>query len=157
MKTLITNNDVVALAFDGAEYVSPQSITPVDIAVATTRFIAPIVGSSLLEALGEGRYPTLLEEYVAPALAMGVRVVVQPSLNVRLTTAGLTAPNSSTTSAASTAASTEISRSIANRLRYLCHRLSDHLEYLAEEYAEYDSDSNPLKRCCIYGGVVQVH
>ena len=157
MKTLITNNDVVALAFDGAEYVAPQSITAADIAAATARFITPIVGKPLFAAFCEGRYPDLPEEYVAPALAMGVRVTVQPSLNVRLTTAGLTAPSSTTSSPPSVEASAALANSLAKRLRYLCLRLSQHRDEGCEEYAEYDSDKNPLNRCCIYGGVVQVH
>ena len=156
MKTLITNTQVVELAFDGSEYISPQSITTADITAATARFIAPIVGERLLAALEQNRYPTLLDEFVLPALAMGVRVLVQPSLNVRLTTTGLTAPSSPTTSAATDTVSKELFRSLVVRLRQLYRRLSDHLNANALQYEEYDAEANPLNRYDIYGGVVQI-
>ena len=79
MKNLITNEQVISLAFGDGEYLSPEVILDSDIALAEDRYIVPVVGAELHQALLDGSYPTLLDDFVAPALAMAVRTVVQPA------------------------------------------------------------------------------
>ena len=104
MKSLITPAQVVATAFGDSEYIAPEVIVEADIAAACHHYITPIIGPTLLEALLDGRYPALLDNYVAPALAFAVRCSIQPSLNVRTCEQGLSLPagggSASTTAAA---------------------------------------------------------
>ena len=83
MRTIIDSSQVVALAFGEAEHLSNQVASSADIAVATERYIAPILGQKLTDALIEGKYSDFVEEYVAPALAFAVRLIVQPAINLR--------------------------------------------------------------------------
>ena len=154
MKCLITPEDVLKIAFCEAEYIRPTTISNTDIEVATNRYILPIVGHDLVVSLLNGQYPTLLEHYVAPALAFAVRHTVQPTLNLRTADSGLLSPRTENHTAPQQSAVEAYSTSIKSRMRELLCRLSDHLN--GGSYAEYNHKSNILNRCSIDGGFVQI-
>ena len=155
MKTLITSEQILALAFADAEYISPATIGSADIVAATSRYLQPIMGQPLIDALTEGEYATLLEQYVAPALAFTVRLLVQPALFLRIGDGGLMAPHSDSGTAPSSSAVEALQRSVSKRTRQLLKRLSDHLNANAESYPHYNPKLNILNRCLIDGGIVQ--
>ncbi|MBQ7310587.1 MAG: hypothetical protein IJW88_03570 [Alistipes sp.] len=154
MKRLITPEQVVSLAFSDAEYISVATISDSDIDAATNRYILPIVGQSLVDALLEQNYSALLEQYVAPALAFAVRHSIQPTLNLRTADSGLLAPRTDNYTTPSQRAVITYRSSIKNRMRELLCRLSDHLN--SAEYEEYNPKQNILNRCSIDGGFVQI-
>lgn len=154
MKRLITPEQVVSLAFSDAEYISVATISDSDIDAATNRYILPIVGQSLVDALLEQNYSALLEQYVAPALAFAVRHSIQPTLNLRTADRGLLAPRTDNYTTPSQSAVITYRSSIKNRMRELLCRLSDHLN--SAEYEEYNPKQNILNRCSIDGGFVQI-
>ena len=94
MKNVITNEQVISLAFGDGEYLSPGVILDSDIALAVDRHIIPVVGKELYQEMLDGSQRALLEDYVAPALAMAVRTMIQPALNVRTGQGGLHIPSS---------------------------------------------------------------
>jgi hypothetical protein len=156
MKSLITPAQVVATAFGDSEYIAPEVIVEADIAAACHHYITPIIGPTLLEALLDGRYPALLDNYVAPALAFAVRCSIQPSLNVRTCEQGLSLPAGGG-SASTTAAAEALVASLRHRCRILRSLLSDHLATHAADYPEYNPNNDSMKNCTIYGGIVQIH
>ena len=155
MNTLITPQQVVDIAFAGSFYLSPQSIGSADIVAATARYVEPIAGRALIDALAEGKYAELLESYVVPALAFAVRALVQPALALRMGEGGLAAPRTESSTAPTSEATRALQRSVTKRARQHLHRLSDHLNNNASLYAEYDPKLNILNRCSIDGGLVQ--
>lgn len=154
MKCLITPEDVLKIAFCEAEYITPTTISNTDIVTATNRYILPIVGEELVVALLNGEYPTLLEQYVAPALAFAVRHTVQPTLNLRVADSGLLSPRTENHTTPQQSAVVSYATSIRSRMRELLARLSDHLDEAG--YAEYNPKSNILNRCSIDGGFIQI-
>lgn len=156
MKTLITNAEVVALAFGDGEYLSAEVVLESDIAVAEERYIRPIVGERLYEKLLDGDYDTLRTEYVAPALAMAVRTMIQPSLNVRTGQAGLSISASLRSDSSTKSAVEGLQRSLVRRRRALCRRLSNYLSNHASEFPEYDRNEDALQHCVIDGGYIQI-
>lgn len=156
MKILITPSQVLALAFNGGEYLSQSAISEADIIAATARYLQPVVGQELLEALQDEEYEGLLAEYVAPALAFAVRNLVQPSLTLRTGDSGVTAPKTDASTAAERHALIALMHSIKSRMRELIVRLSDHLNSHADSYPEYNPKLNILNRCSIDGGLVQI-
>ncbi len=156
MKTLIPTEEVIVLAFGQANDLSPQNITPSDILAATSRYIIPVVGESLVESINQGKYATLLTDFIAPALAFAVRLMVQPSINVRTADSGLIAPCGETMTPPSTAATQQLMRSLKIRTRELITRLSDHLNANSDKYTEYNPKDNILNHCSIYGGFIQI-
>lgn len=157
MKTLITPLQTIELAFNDGEYVAPLSVGESEIAAAMHRYVEPVIGSPLAEALAEGRYAALKEEYVAPALAMSVRTLIQRSLNVRTGQVGLSIPTGRGSDTALKSASDELQRSLCQRRRALLRRLSDYLAAHAEEFPEYDPKRDAMQKCSIDGGIVQIY
>ena len=157
MKSLITQERVVALAFGDGEFLSPEAICEADIAIAESRYLRPVVGDALWKALLEGKYPSLVEEYVAPALAMAVRTLIQPALNVRTGQCGLSIAATYRSDSATKSATESLLRSLVKRRKALFQRLSEHLKTTAAEYVEYDVSRDALQKCSIYGGIVQIH
>ncbi|MBQ2417711.1 MAG: hypothetical protein II282_05895, partial [Alistipes sp.] len=92
MRTVITPEQTVALAFGKGNYLSADIVSSADIAAAQHRYIVPIVGEELLDMILDGDYSELVEEYVAPALAYATRLIVQPAINLRMGDSGLVAP-----------------------------------------------------------------
>ncbi len=156
MKQIITQAEVVALAFSDGEYVAPEVIAVADIDAATKRWILPVVGQALWEAVAAGRYKELADEYLKPALAAFTRCVVQPRLNVVTGQAGLAMPVGSYHKAADEQARGELMRALVARAKALRDSMSDYLESNAAEIMEYDPKQNVLNRCRCYGGFVQI-
>ena len=67
MTTLVTPREVIDLAFADGGYLPPEAIGTVDIAAAEARYLLPVTGPALWQKLAEGEYPTLREEFAAPA------------------------------------------------------------------------------------------
>ena len=156
MKTIIDQSLVLALAFGEAEHLSHQVVGSADIIVATERYITPILGQKLTDALIEGKYSDLAEEYVAPALAFAVRLVIQPAINLRMGDSGLVAPKGEAMESPDSDAVRQLQRSLRMRTKQLLRRLSDYVERNAVQFKEYKSSENIFNRCSIDGGVVQI-
>lgn len=122
----------MALAYSDAPYTPQQMITPSVIAAAQQKYLEPVVGKAMIEAIYEDRYIPLFEDYVAPAIALYVRYLVD----------GAGAPTA---------------KQVLDRARQMNRRLSDHLEESSSSYPEYESSANILKRCAINGGFIQIH
>ena len=156
MKNLITPEQVVRLAFNDGEYLSPAAIGESDIAAAMHRYVEPVTGAALAAALAEGRYASLTDDYVAPALAMAVRTLVQRALNVRTGQVGLSIPTGRGSDTALKSASDELQRSLRRRRRALLRRLSDYLADNAARFPEYRRETDAMQKCSIDGGLVQI-
>ena len=152
---LISAEQVISLAFGDGEYVSAAVVGDADIAAAEHRYILPIVGKKLYEALLAGEYASLLTEYVAPALAMAVRCMLQPALNVRTGMGGLVISTTMRADSSTKSAIEQLQRSLVSRRQMLLRRLSDHLKNHAEEFSGYDESLDAMQRCRIDGGYVQ--
>ena len=156
MKTIITPAEAVRTAWGGGEYISPEALSEADVAAAERRYIEPVIGRALAEALAAGRYEELRNDYVLPAAAMYVRVMVQPAMDVRTGQAGSVVQSGTWCDPADNSARTSALRSLRRRADGLLQRLSDKVDADAASYPEYDPRQNVLKRCSTDGGVVQI-
>lgn len=155
MKNLITNEQVIMLAFGDGEYLSPSVVLDADIASAAHRYIIPVVGAELYEAMLGGSHKALLDDFVAPALAMAVRTMIQPALNVRTGQAGLHIPSSARADTSTKGVTNALHKSLRLRRQALLRRLSDYLKEHATEFTEYDSGKDIMQKWRIDGGYVQ--
>ncbi len=156
MKTMITPLQVVRETFGAMEPVSVECISEADIAAAENRYIAPALGAELHAALLEGRYADFVGEYVAPALALYTRYLVQPRLAVKTLSAGTVAPKTSVSQPATDKAQREQRKAVLHEARALLYRAVDHLNAHAGEFAEFDPAACPLNRCRIHGEFVEI-
>lgn len=155
MKNLITNEEVISLAFGDGEYIPPEIVLDSDIASATFRYIIPVVGAELYQAMLDGNHLTLLEDFVAPALAFAVRTMIQPALNIRTWRLSEQASRSLRADTSTKAAIQALQKSLRERRQTLLKRLSDHLKNHASEYPAYDPSNDAMQKCSIDGGIVQ--
>lgn len=156
MKQIITPAQVVEIAFTDGEYIAAESIAEADIAAATERWILPVAGSEVLEAVAEERYGDFAEEYLKPAIALYTRCLVQPRLNVSTSMLGLSSPASANRKAADKEHTLALMASLRKRARTALRSMSDYLQANAADMAEYDPKSNILNRCTTDGGFVQI-
>lgn len=131
MTTLVTPREVIDLAFADGGYLPPEAIGTVDIAAAEARYLLPVTGPALWQKLAEGEYPTLREEFAAPAVTKSS--ACQPAGQQQLAASH---------------------RALRNRLSALLHALSDHLDAHPSDYPEYAPEKNVLHRVLIAGGLV---
>ena len=157
MKNLITNEQVISLAFGDGEYLSPEVILDSDIAAAASRYIVPVVGAELYEAMLDDSHKALLDDFVAPALAMAVRTMIQPALNVRTGQLGLQISSSLRADSSTKTAMQTLQKSLRLRRQTLLKRLSNYLKTHASEFPEYNPSNDVLQKCTIDGGFVQIH
>ena len=150
MKTLITAERAYALAFSTEEPYIASAITEFDIAEAESRYLIPIVGEELYNAMA--KYSTLKSEYVEPMVAAWVRYIVEPHLAMRCCTCYA----EGRVTEAVNDHTERVMRALREKAVALTRRLSDHLNSHSADYAEYNPKTNPLNRCFIYGNIVQI-
>lgn len=140
------------MAFSREELVHRDVITELDIAEAESRYIRPILGEALAEAIASGGYEELRANYVAPALAAWCRYVVEPLLVSRCREL-----HHDDVSSAENEHLRGVVCSLRRKASTLSRRLSDHLNTHGDEYAEYNPKANSLNHCSIYGDIIQVY
>ena len=155
-QSIITPQQVVEIAFSDGGYLSPDAIAQVDIEAAAERWVKPVVGEALLEAVEAGRYEELREEYLKPALALYTRLLVQPRLNVATSQLGLTVSVGSAGKVAEASHRSELMQALRTRARTALRALSHYLDSHVGQFAEYDPRKNVLNRCSCDGGFVQI-
>ena len=147
MTTLVTPREVIDLAFADGGYLPPEAIGTVDIAAAEARYLLPVTGPALWQKLAEGEYPTLREEFAAPAAAWLHGDAHGGAGGTTVTKSSACQPAGQQQLAAS-------HRALRNRLSALLHALSDHLDAHPSDYPEYAPEKNVLHRVLIAGGLV---
>lgn len=155
MQTLITPAVVIEHAFNDGEYIPPETIGTATIVAAQESYIRPMTGDALYEKLLEGLNAEFVEEYLAAPLALYVRYLLAPQLDIRHGQTGTLQPRSDTFTAASDDAMQRSRRALLKNARRLLRRASDYLEQHAGEFPDYDPMSNILNRCSIDGEFVQ--
>lgn len=154
-KTLMTPAEVIAAAFVDTDWPADDTIDDALIRLVTEERIVPVIGQALCFRLGEGDYEELMDDYVAPALAYGVRLRSLALANVRCSRFGTLAPQPEGWTAADRQALEAVRAEVRRRASGFLRQLSEHLAAHGDEYPEYDAEHDVLNRCRIYGDLVQ--
>lgn len=125
----MTPTEVVDYAFATGEYVAQGAITESVIMAAQLRYITPILGQSLSDAVADGDYEELREEYIAPTLGLLARIEANldaypPTITER------------------------------QRAKLFLGNLTEYLNEQAAAFAEYDPEENVMNRCSVISGIV---
>lgn len=154
---IITAEEILAEAFTDGEYIASNVIAHSDITAAIERWILPITGQELLEAIEDGCYAEFAAQYLKPTVAAYTRLEIQPRLNVATGQLGLSLPRTSYHKVADESMRRELMTALKRRAYMLRRRMSNYLEKHAATMPEYNPKKNSLKRCCCNGGIVQIH
>ena len=152
---LITPRQVVELAFSDSEFVTRDTISHSDITTAELRYIKPIVGYKLYTKLrSENRANLLVDEFLAPAIAIATRIVTLPMLAAKTGRFGVSTIHTPNQKSASDSELSSIRKALLFKLRAHQMLITDYLENNQELYPEYVPHQNSLRRCSIRGGIV---
>ncbi len=153
---LITPRQVIELAFNDSEFITSDVISNSDITTAELRYFKPILGYKLYARLrSENRASVLIDEFLAPAIAIATRLITLPMLAAKSGRFGVSVLQTTNQKSATDSELSSIRRSLLLKLRMHQRLLTDYLEDNRELYPEYMSHQNSLKRCSISGGIVQ--
>ncbi len=155
METLMTPAEVAAVAYGDTDHSDLSGITGELILLVSGERLVPVIGQALYDSLLKGRYGTLMTDYVAPALAYGVRLRTLATDNVRCSRFGTLAPAPEGWTAAGSDAQNAVRTEVRQRASGFLRRLSDYLAAHQEAFPEYDADNDVLNRCRIYGDFIQ--
>ena len=128
MQTLITPTVVVARAFADGEYVAPETVSEAAIVAAQETYLRPVTGDALFERLLAGDHADFTDEYLAAPLALYVRYLIAPQLDLRHGQGGTVQPRSDGFAAASDATLRRSRRALLKTARRLLRRASDYLD-----------------------------
>ncbi len=152
MKSLVSPEEVVSVAFAADYEVTSSNITTLDVLATESRFLLPLLGTALYDKLLGGGYPELLSDYVVPQVAAWTRYAVEPLLAERFDF-----DRSKDYSEADYSMNRQLLMQLRSTAQAMSRRLTDYLNANAESIPEYDADANPLNHCIMYGDVVQVY
>ncbi len=155
IKTMMTPAEVIATAFADTDWPAGDTIDGALIHLVTEERIVPVIGRDLCIRLIEGDYEELMTDYVAPALAYGVRLRALALSNVRCSRFGTLAPRPEGWTAADREAVEAVRAEVRRRASGFLRQLSEHLAAHGDEYPEYDAEQDVLNRCRIYGDLIQ--
>ncbi len=151
MNSLITPDEVIKLAFSPTEQIKPSAIVESKIIAAEEKYIRPVLGG-LFEALKEGKYPELLDEYIKPALAYYVRYGVIPDLSLKLNNMGAQTAFTGHTNAATDKQRGEMRMQAKDDADAL---LSKALRRISNgDYLEYNPEKNVRGKVIMNGGLI---
>lgn len=154
MQNLISPAQVASTAFAPLDHVATEDINPLTISVAQERYVVPVLGVPMVEALLAGSYSELADELIAPALALYTRVLMMPSLALRVSAAGVIKASNDYLDAATENDLRSLRRTTLAQATTLLQKAVAQIESAPELYPEYDPQQNIWRRCRIDGGVV---
>ena len=156
MNTLITPAQALRRAFTPDEPLPPATIDEAAVAAAEHRYIVPVIGKALHEKLLSGAHAEFRDGYLAAPIALFVRLLVQPRLDIRTGQCGTTAPKGSSGQPAADTPLRVRQRALRTEARTLLRRASEYLSDHRDEFPEYDPARDILKRCSTDGCLVQI-
>ncbi len=151
MNMLIKPEDVLRLAYSSEELLPSTIINECDIVEAESRYIQPLVGEAMMEALHDGEYGEFVDEYIAPALAIWTRYCVEQMAYSRCVVC-----HGEELSTTAIKRLHLILRALRRKASTLTRRLTEHLNAHGDDYPEYSAFNNPQNRCFIYGDIIQI-
>lgn len=153
MKQLISFEEVAELAFGGNENVRQEHISYAAICSAQRKFIKPVLGA-LYDAVAEGEYAALLDEYIKPALAGYVKYMALPTISAQVGVAGVVQYDGAEFDKAGDKAFARVLSRIKNEADALAQVMIDHIEAHAEQYPEYSASDNIKNRVSMSGNII---
>jgi hypothetical protein len=154
MELLITPAQVVQLAFKAPDFIREDMICEATILAAEQKFIRPVLGDPLCDALLAGKYPALLTDYVKPSLALYIKMEMTVALAIQTGAAGVVELNSRNLARATDAKTRAATQRLGGEAGLLMVRAVRHIEANPKKYPEYNPADNIMHRMSIRGGIV---
>lgn len=151
MKLLISSKEITAMLPPG-NY--DTMIPETTIIAAQSRFIKPVLGNRLYDAIEAGKYNDLTEQLLKPALAMYAYYLAIPSIAFRTGNLGVVRFKSDYYSPADHEAILRLRKAVRSEAESGMQLLVEHIETNIDMFPEYDRAQNIKHRISITGGLV---
>ena len=153
MKLLISAREVIEIAFTSTERVREEWIGEIRIETAQRQFLRPALGQ-LYEAIENGAYPELKEQYLKAPLALYIKYLIMPELAAQTTTQGIVQYKNDHMVPASTTTLAAARRRVKNDAKTMLQRAIDHIHNHRTQYPEYDPIRDRLNQVRLFGGII---
>ncbi len=154
MELLITPAQVAAAAFRAPDLMTPEAIPEATILAAQQKYVRPVLGDAMCQALARGGYADFSRDYLQPALALYVKVLMLPSLAVQSGPAGVVEVHSVNLARAGEGKIRAAVRRLRGDARALMLRAVERIEASPDDFPEYDASRDVVRRCATAGGVI---
>jgi hypothetical protein len=154
MELLITPERVAEMAFRSPDMILPDAVDEAVILAAQQKFVRPVLGEGLYGAVCRGKYPALVNDFLASPLALYVKTLMLPRLAVQVGGAGVAQVHSKNLAKADEVRHRAACRRLRGDAAALMRRAVEHIEAPGASYPEYDPAENILNRISTGGGVV---
>lgn len=153
METLITKQEIVNIAFHGNLPLDDSAVGEATIIAAQHKFIKPVV-NGLYPQLLENQYPVLLDDFIKPALAYYVKLLVIPTLSANVGSLGIVRWKGDNFTPANQKYVSALRKNTRSEATALMRRAVEHIESTPAAYPEYDPSQNILKTTNISSNIV---
>ncbi len=153
MTILITPREVVEITFRSPSTTDPRIIPESAIIAAQEKFLRPALGP-LYEALCEGKYPLLTDQYLKAPLALYAKYLSLQDIAVQGGTSGLSEHYSLNRRPASDSARQWSGRRLRSDARSLLLAAVKYIEANVALYPEYSARESSVRHSSIAGGIV---
>lgn len=150
---LITATEVVKLAFGGSQRVRTEEISDAIIISAQQKFITPVIGD-LFEAICNGRYSDLLENYIKEPLALYIKYLLIPNFTTQVGMVGVVQHFGEGYKGADTKSLRRLLKSVKSDAQILLDTAIELIEANPTDYPEYEKQNNVRNRVKIGGQIV---
>lgn len=158
MKTLISATEVATIALGTTHTLSPEEIPQHAIAVAERRYLRPVLGRALHEALlAEERsepLAVLTTDYLKAPLALYTLSSLLPSIAAKVGSAGVVRLRGENFEVADKNSIRALGRHLRREAKELMAAAVEYIEDNAELFPQFDPQKNVLRRVSLAGGVV---
>ena len=148
MEHLITSDEVITYVFIGEEKIKAAHIKSTAIDVAEKRFIIPLIGQDLFDAVKGGSYADLLA-MIKPCLAYFVRYVVLPDISISVNNMGIMHNSTDYASSVTNEDKRVLRQTALDNAQSL---LDSIVHYLNDNYEDYPEFTRKRKR--VFSGIV---
>lgn len=148
MEHLITSDEVISYVFIGEEKVKSAHIKASMIDVAEKRFIIPLLGQDMFDAILGGSYTDILA-LLKPCLAFFVRYVVLPDLSISVTNMGMMHNSTDYSSSITNEDKRVLRQSALDNGQSLLNSIIHYLNDNHDSYPEFE-----VKRKRVFSGIV---
>ena len=124
------------------------------IITAQSRYIQPVLGSALYDAIEDGRYPDLVESLLKPALALYAYYLAVPAIAMRTGSLGIVRFKSDYYTPADSKSIAQLRHHIRSEADAAIDLLIKHIENNLSAFPEYVRAKNIRQRVSITGGIV---
>jgi hypothetical protein len=154
MIPLISTSDAALFGLDHDPGLLALCTARENVVAVQQRHIRPVLGATFCGALELGLYADLLAEFVKPAMALYIKIMLVPRVSAQIGSAGVVTCFGQSFAPADANSVEHLMRSMRRQARSLLRAAIDRMNADPDEYPDWVASESSLGRASIEGGLV---